>query len=105
VLLVLAVAVPVVDGIPEGGAVFGHFGVATQYMLLVLWTACVGPGPSCIELPSGWLVLICKEGLVPPINTNSSDKRFGQTIGNKGRIRGGIGKSGSLLRDTWKGRS
>jgi hypothetical protein len=82
------VAVPVVDRISESGAVFGHFGVATQYMLLILWT-CTGPaGPCGAELPSGWLVLICEEGLVPPINTNSSDKRFGQIIGNKRRTKG-----------------
>jgi hypothetical protein len=82
VVLVLGVSVPIVDCISEGSVSFGHFGVATQYM--VLWTACIGPaGPGCIELPSGWLVLICEEGLVPPINTNSSDKRVGQIVGNK----------------------
>ena len=65
-------------------AVLGHFGVAAQNMLLVFCAACVGPaGPGCIELP-GWLLLICEEGLVPPINTNSSDKRFRQSIGYKG---------------------
>lgn len=58
-------------------------------MLLVLCAACVGPTcPGCIELPGRWLVLICEEGLVPPINTNSSDKRLRQSIGNKGKQKG-----------------
>jgi hypothetical protein len=34
---------------------------------------CIAPaGPACER--AGWLVLICEEGLVPPINTDSSDK-------------------------------
>jgi hypothetical protein len=69
--LVLAGAVSVVYRIAKGSsAVFGHFVVAAQYMLFrICWAACVGPaGPSCTELP-GRLVLICEEGLVPPINT------------------------------------
>lgn len=83
------VSVPVVDRVAKGRAVFGHFGVAAQYMLLILGT-CTGPtGPCGTELPSGWFVLICEEGLVPPINTNSSDKRFGQIVGNKRRTKGG----------------
>lgn len=82
------VSVPVVDRVAKGRAVFGHFGVAAQYMLLILGT-CTGPtGPCGTELPSGWFVLICEEGLVPPINTNSSDKRFGQIVGNKRRTKG-----------------
>jgi hypothetical protein len=69
--LVLAVAVAVVHCVSEGGAaVFGHFAVAAQYMLFrICWAAWVGPaGTCCTELP-GRLVLICEEGLVPPINT------------------------------------
>jgi len=62
------VSVPVVDRVAKGRAVFGHFGVAAQYMLLILGT-CTGPtGPCGTELPSGWFVLICEEGLVPPIS-------------------------------------
>ncbi|CBX95446.1 predicted protein [Plenodomus lingam JN3] len=73
--LVVGRAVAVVNRVSKrGAAIFGHFGIAAQYMLLVL-CAWVGPaGPGC-KLP-GRLVLICEEGLVPPINTNSSDKRF-----------------------------
>lgn len=80
------------DRVPEGGgAIFGHFGVSTQYMLLVL-CACVGPaGPGC-KLPGRWLVLICEEGLVPPINTNSSDKRFRQVEATKENREWGEGK-------------
>ena len=84
--LVVGSTRPVVDGVAKGSVpIFVHFGVAAQYMLLVFCTACVGPaGPACVELPGGWFLLICEEGLVPPINTNSSDKRFRQSIGYKG---------------------
>jgi hypothetical protein len=69
--LVLAGAVSVVHCVAKSGAaVLGHFVVAAQYMLFrTCWAAWVGPaGPGCTELP-GRLVLICEEGLVPPINT------------------------------------
>lgn len=69
--LVLGVAVSVVYRVSKGSAaVFGHFAVAAQYMLFrICWAAWVGPaGPGWTELP-GRLVLICEEGLVPPINT------------------------------------
>jgi hypothetical protein len=68
--LVLAGAVAVVYRVSEGSAaVLGHFAVAAQYMLLrICWAAWVGPaGPSWTE--PGRFVLICEEGLVPPINT------------------------------------
>ena len=77
------------DWVAKGSGVVGHFGIATQYMLLILWAACVGPaGPGC-KLPSGWLVLICEEGIVPPINTNSSDKRFRQNNRQQKNNKGG----------------
>ena len=96
--LVVGGSIPIVDRISKRSvAVFGQFGVATQYMLLVLCAACVGPaGPGCIELPGRWLVLICEEGLVPPINTNSSDKRFRQSVGYKGEDEGGKRESWQL---------
>jgi hypothetical protein len=60
-------------GRPEGRTAGGSIGT---------W---VGPaGPACIELPGRWLVLICEEGLVPPINTDSSDKCLSPDGGNKG---------------------
>lgn len=68
--LVVGVAVPVVDAVSKGrGAVLGHVLIAAQYMLLgILSTGRVGAGPRRTELDSR-LVLICEEGLVPPINT------------------------------------
>jgi hypothetical protein len=83
--LVLAGAVSVVYRVSEGGAaVLGHFAVAAQYMLFrICWAAWVGPAaPGCPELP-GRLVLICEEGLVPPINTIVQINVFGQCYGNK----------------------
>jgi hypothetical protein len=83
--LVFAGAVSVVYLVPEGGAaVFGHFAVAAQYMLLrICWAAWVGPaGAGCPKLP-GRLVLVCEEGLVPPINTIVQINVFGQCYGNK----------------------
>jgi hypothetical protein len=70
--LILAGAVAVVYWVAKGSAAFvGHFVVAAQYMLFrICWAACVGPaGAGCTELLPGRLVLICEEGLVPPINT------------------------------------
>ena len=95
--LIVDRAVAVVDRVTEcRSAVFGHFGVAAQYMLLVL-CACVGPrGPGC-KLPGRWLLLICEEGLVPPINTNSSDKRFRQVGGNKREQGEGVRKLAAYL--------
>ena len=79
--LVIGGTVAVVDRVSKGrAAVFCHVRVrAAQYMLLVVGAAWVGPAgtPGC-KWPGRWLVLICEEGLVPPINTNSSDKRFPQ---------------------------
>ena len=88
--LVVGRAVSVVNRISECcAAVFGHFGIAAQYMLLVLCT-CVGRGGPGCKLP-GRFVLICEEGLVPPINTNSSDKRFRQVEATE--VRGGEGRA------------
>jgi len=69
-LLVVGVAISVVDAVSEGGgAVFGHILIAAQNMLLgILSAGRVGAGPRRTEL-AGRLVLICEEGLVPPINT------------------------------------
>ena len=87
------------DRVAEGSAaILVHFGVAAQNML-VFGAGCVGPaGPGCVELPGRWFLLICEEGLVPPINTNSSDKRFRQSIGYKGEEgRGEMEKSVAYL--------
>jgi len=69
-LLVVGIAVSVVDAVSErGSTVLGHILVAAQNMLLgILCPSRVGVGPRCTEL-TGRLVLICEEGLVPPINT------------------------------------
>lgn len=105
--LEVGVSVSVVDLVSKRSAVLGHFRVATtQYMLLARFAACVGPaGPGCIELPGRWLVLICEEGLVPPINTNSSDKRVRQSEATKEKHGEGKWKSGSLPPGSEKDRS
>lgn len=58
------------DAVSESrGAVFGHVGIAAQNMLLgILSAGRVGAGPRRTEL-AGRLVLVCEEGLIPPINT------------------------------------
>ncbi|KAF2186845.1 hypothetical protein K469DRAFT_474974, partial [Zopfia rhizophila CBS 207.26] len=80
--LELGGAVPVVNGVAERGIVLlCHLRVAAQNVvvlgILALVEGPVGPaGPACIEAAGRWFVLICEEGLVPPINTNSSDIRL-----------------------------
>jgi predicted small integral membrane protein len=77
-----------------------HLGIAAQYVVVLGILAlvegtpggsigsCIGAaGAACIEVPTRWLVLICEEGLVPPINTNSSDKYFAKMRQQKrGRV-------------------
>lgn len=79
-------AVAVVNRVSERCAVLVCFHVAAQNVVVVgilrlavgrggggICTCAVcAAGPACVEA-AGWLVLICEEGLVPPINTNSSD--------------------------------
>jgi hypothetical protein len=91
-----------VDGVAEGCAVvFCHFRVAAQNVVvlgiltLVEGTSggsigtCIGPaGPAWSEPAGRWFVLICEEGLVPPINTNSSDKCLRQIEATKEKTRG-----------------
>ena len=99
--LELGGAVSVVDGVTEGGiVVVAHLGVAAQN--LVLGTLCAGIAtcsPCCSELvgPSGF-VLICEEGLEPPIN-----KEFRYVSSPMGVT--GEGESSSLPRGTVTGRS
>ena len=112
-------AVPVVNSVPECCAVLvSCFHVAAQNVVVVgnlrlavgrggggICTCAVcAAGPACVEA-AGWLVLICEEGLVPPINTNSSDivlAKFRQQTkwGQQGKK-----KVGSLLRDSATGKS
>jgi hypothetical protein len=68
--LVIGAAIPVVDAVTKGGGVvFAHVGIAAQNVLLAAFSASrIGAGPRRTEL-AGRLVLICEEGLVPPINT------------------------------------
>jgi len=85
-----------VDAVAEGSSVaFAHFRVAAQNVVLLgilgggICT-CIGPaGPACIELAGSWFVLICEEGLVPPINTDSSGKCLRQIEATKEKNRGG----------------
>ena len=69
-LLVVGAAISVVDAVTESrGAILGHILVGAQNMLLgILSAGRAGAGPRRTEL-AGRLVLICEEGLVPPINT------------------------------------
>lgn len=83
-------AVAVVHGVAERcGVAFRHLGIAAQNIVVLGILArpegtpggsiatCVGPaGPAWREPAGRWFVLICEEGLVPPINTDSSDKRL-----------------------------
>ena len=105
--LIFAGAVSVVDCVSEGGsAVFGHFVVAAQYMLFrICWAAWVGPaGPGCTELP-GRLVLICEEGLVPPINTIVQINVFANVTATNETVTGAKMRGSNLLRDIGRDRS
>lgn len=105
--LVVAGAVSAVHRVAESGAVvFVHFVVAVQYMLArICWAAWVGPaGPCCTELP-GRLVLICEEGLVPPISTIVRTDIFTNVTATKETVTGATMGGASLLRDIGRGRS
>ena len=70
------------NGVTEScGVVVCHFRIAAQYVVVLGILAlaegtpggsictCPGPtGPGSIEAAGRWFVLICEEGLVPPIN-------------------------------------
>jgi hypothetical protein len=104
--LVLAGAVAVVHCVSEGGAaVFGHFAVAAQYMLFrICWAAWVGPaGACCTKLP-GRLVLICEEGLVPPINTIVQINVLANVTATNETVTG-TRRGSNSLRGIWRGRS
>lgn len=63
-VVVLGIRVLAKGGGAPGGSIAGGIGA---------------PGPSRVEAPGSWFVaLTCKEGLPPPINTNSSESLFGQ---------------------------
>lgn len=70
--LELGGAVSVVDGVAKGGAVVGHVRVGAQNVRVLgtLWAGIATcSGPCCIELVcASRFVLICEEGLEPPIN-------------------------------------
>ena len=102
-----AVSVSVVHRVAKGRAVVvGHVVVAAQYMLLrICWAAWVGPaGPGCIELP-GRFVLICEEGLVPPINTIVQINVFANVTATNETVTGAKLRGANLLRGTERGRS
>ena len=103
-------AVAVVNSVSERCAVLvSCFHVAAQNVVVVgilrlavgrggggICTCAVcAAGPACVEA-TGWLVLICEEGLVPPINTNSSDIRLGQVQATNEMGTTGKEKSGQL---------
>ena len=100
-------AVPVVDAVSECcRAVFGHVGVAAQYMLLgTLWAAWVGPAGGRTELRlARWLVLTCEEGLEPPINIIVQINVFANVTATKERNSDETGGVCSLPRDNETGR-
>lgn len=86
--------------------VLGHFGVAAQYMLFrICWAAWVGPAGTCwTELP-GRFVLICEEGLEPPINTIVQINVFANVTATNETVTGARMRGVYLLRGTERGRS
>lgn len=69
--LEIGTAIAIVDAVAKGGrVVLGHVGVAAQDRVLSIVCGVSGVGPTWIVLICRWFgVLICEEGLVPPINT------------------------------------
>lgn len=88
--LVLGGAVSVVDGVAKGRVVVvAHLRVAGQNVLVLgtLWAGiatCSGPSGIVLGCPSGF-VLICEEGLEPPINKEF--RYVSSPVWDKGRRR------------------